>query len=183
MDFSSAFNTIVPDLLSDKPTQLSVPTSICPDRQAATGETRQSHIQNFHHQHWRPSELRSLPTALLPLHKWLHFKGHLCQAPEFCGWHYSHRPHQGRRRVCLQTGGGAAGCLVQSYQPATGAAETVLLCHHRNCPVFIYSCLVWFSYQNRHQKTTTDSQDCWEDYLCPFTQPPRSLYLQNEEKG
>ncbi len=49
---------------------------------------------------------------------------------------------KGRRRVCLQTGGGAAGCLVQSYQPATGAAETVLLCHHPNCPVFIYNCLV-----------------------------------------
>ncbi len=29
MDFSSAFNTIMPDLLSDKLTQLSVPTSIC----------------------------------------------------------------------------------------------------------------------------------------------------------
>ncbi len=40
VDFSSAFNTIMPDLLSDKLTQLSVPTSICqwitsflPDRQ------------------------------------------------------------------------------------------------------------------------------------------------------
>ncbi len=29
MDFSSALNTIMPDLLSDKLTQLSVPTSIC----------------------------------------------------------------------------------------------------------------------------------------------------------
>ncbi len=29
VDFSSAFNTIMPDLLSDKVTQLSVPTSIC----------------------------------------------------------------------------------------------------------------------------------------------------------
>ncbi len=48
----------------------------------------------------------------------------------------------------------------EEIQPATGAAETVLLCHHRVCPVFIYNCLVWFSYQNRHHKTTTDSQDC-----------------------
>ncbi len=46
----------------------------------------------------------------------------------------------------------------KEVQPATGAAETVLLCHHRVCPVFIYNCLVWFRYQNRHQKTTTDSQ-------------------------
>ncbi len=72
---------------------------------------------------------------------------------------------------------------LRKFKPATGAAETVLLCHHRVCPVFIYNCLVWFSYQNRHQKTTTDSQDCWEDYRCPSTQPPRSLYIQSEEKG
>ncbi len=26
----------------------------------------------------------------------------------------------------------------KEVQPATGAAETVLLCHHRDCPVFIY---------------------------------------------
>ncbi len=161
----------------------------------------------------------------------------------------SHWPHQGRRRLCLQTGVWAAGCLVQSQQLgaqhtqncgddsglqedppcsppthhheqhcgcsgviqvpghhylsgpevghshwlcckkgaaeavfsptdkevqlATGAAETVLLCHHWVCPVFIYNCLVWLSYQNRHQKTTTDSHDCWEDYRCPSNQPPR----------
>ncbi len=48
----------------------------------------------------------------------------------------------------------------EEVQPATGAADSVLLCHHRVCPVFIYNCLVWFSYQNRHQKNTTDSQDC-----------------------
>ncbi len=56
----------------------------------------------------------------------------------------------------------------KDVQPATGAAERVLLCHHRDCPVFIYNCLVWFNYQNRHQKTTMDSQqDCWEDYRWP----------------
>ncbi len=65
-----------------------------PDRQAAASEAGQTHIQNSHHQHWRPSGLRSLPTALLPLHQWLHFKGPLFQAPEVWGWHYSHWPHQ-----------------------------------------------------------------------------------------
>ncbi|KAI2646658.1 putative RNA-directed DNA polymerase from transposon BS [Labeo rohita] len=37
VDFSSAFNTIIPDILQNKLSQLSVPTSICqlPDRQAA----------------------------------------------------------------------------------------------------------------------------------------------------
>ncbi len=66
----------------------------------------------------------------------------------------------------------------EEVQPTTGAAETVLLCHHRDCPVFIYNCLVWFSYQKSHQKTTTDSQDCWEDYRCPSAQ----LYTSRERK-
>ncbi len=66
-----------------------------PDRQAAASEAGQTHIQDSHHQHWRPLGLRSLPTALLPLHELLHFKGPLCQAPEVCGRHYSHWPHQG----------------------------------------------------------------------------------------
>ncbi len=43
-----------------------------PNRQAAASEAGQTHIQNSHHQHWRPSGLCSLPTALLPLHQWLH---------------------------------------------------------------------------------------------------------------
>ncbi len=31
-------------------------------------------------------------------------------------------------------------------------------------------CLIWFSYQIRYQWTTADSQDCWEEYLCPPAQ-------------
>ncbi len=50
-----------------------------PARQAAASEAGQTHIQNSHHKHWRPSGLRSLLIALLALHKWLHFKGPLCQ--------------------------------------------------------------------------------------------------------
>ncbi len=68
VDFSSAFNTIMPDLLSDKLTQLSVPTSICQwitsfltDRQQLVRLGKLT--SRTHHQHWRPSGLRSLPTA------------------------------------------------------------------------------------------------------------------------
>ncbi len=70
----------------------------------------------------------------------------------------------------------------KEVQPSSGAVETVILCHHRVCPMFFYNCLVWFSYQNRHQQTTTDSQDCSVDYRCPSAQPPRILHLQSEEK-
>ncbi len=30
----------------------------------------------------------------------------------------------------------------KEVQPASGAADTVLLCHHRVCPMFFYNCLV-----------------------------------------
>ncbi len=232
MDFSSAFNTIIPDLLLDKLTQLSVPTSIC------------QWIISFltdRHQLVRLGKLTSRTLTisngapqgfvLSPQLFSLYTNDCTSQDPsvkllKFCGWHYSHRPHQGRRRVCLQTGGWAASCLVQSQQlgaqhaqnsgddsrlqeehpctppltimdstvaavesfssrviqvpghhhlpgpevgqshwlycekgpadvvfpqpakevqPATGVAETVLLCHHRVSPVFIFNCLVLLS--------------------------------------
>ncbi len=78
VDFSSAFNTIIPNLLLPKLTQLYVPTSVCQwitsflTRQASASEAGKILIQHPHHQHWSPSGLHSLPTALLPLHQLLH---------------------------------------------------------------------------------------------------------------
>ncbi len=74
VDFSSAFNTIMPDLLSDKLTALCAHLHLSvdhqlPDRQEAASEAGQTHIQHPHHQHWRSSGMCSLPTALLPLHE------------------------------------------------------------------------------------------------------------------
>ncbi len=66
---------------------------------------------------------------------------------------------------------------------ATGAAESVLLYHHWVCPVFIYNCLVWLSYQIRYQDTTTNSQDCWEDYWCSAAEPFESFTLPEWENG
>ncbi len=80
-------------------------------------------IQHPHHQHWSSSGLCSLPTAILALHKWLHCYWPLCQTPEVCRWHHNHRSHPGRRQVCLQTRGWAAGCLVQSQQPGAEHAQ------------------------------------------------------------
>ncbi len=48
----------------------------------------------------------------------------------------------------------------EEIQPATEAAETVLLSRHRVCSVHINNCLVWFSYKIRHQKTTENGSDC-----------------------
>ncbi len=63
------------------------------------------------------------------------------------------------------------------------AAETVLLSRHRVCFVHINNCLVWFSYKIRHQKTTENGSDCWKDYWCSPAHPPRTVYIQSEEKG
>ncbi len=75
VDFSSAFNKIIPSLLQPKLTQLSVPNSVdhqLPNRQATASEAGNIHIQHPYDQHWSSSGLCSLPTALLSLHEWLH---------------------------------------------------------------------------------------------------------------
>ncbi len=45
----------------------------------------------------------------------------------------------------------------EEVQPATGAADTVLLCHHWICPLHVNNCLVQLSYQIWPQKTTPPS--------------------------
>ncbi len=90
VDFSPTFNTIIPNLLLSKLTQLTVPTSVCQwitsfltDRQQLvrlgkyTSNTRTISTG-------APKGLPSLPTAILPLHHRLHFWTPLCQAPEVC---------------------------------------------------------------------------------------------------
>ncbi len=81
VDFSSTFNTIIYHhhfyTLQNKLTQLlrthlrlSVDHQL-PDRQEGSDAVK-TLIQHPHDQHWSSSGLCSLPTALLPVHKWLH---------------------------------------------------------------------------------------------------------------
>ncbi len=78
VDFGSAFNTIIPDTLQNKLTQLSVPTSICQwinsflTDSGSTAPWQTIVIQHPYDQHWSSSGMCSLPTALLPVHKRLH---------------------------------------------------------------------------------------------------------------
>ncbi len=53
----------------------------------------------------------------------------------------------------------------EEVQPATGAVDTVLLCHHWIHPLHVNSCLVQLSYQIWPQKTTEGSPDCWAKSL------------------
>ncbi len=78
VDLSSAFNTIIPDTLQKKLTQLSVPISICQwitsflkDRQQLVRLGKLASNTCTISTVWSSSGLRSLPTDLLPLHNWL----------------------------------------------------------------------------------------------------------------
>ncbi len=72
---------------------------------------------------------------------------------------------------------------VEEVQPATGAAETVLLCHHWIHPLLINNCLVQLSYQIWPQKTTEGSPDCWVNHWYNPPQSPRTALIQSEQKG
>ncbi len=71
----------------------------------------------------------------------------------------------------------------EKVQPATGAAETVLFCHHWIRPLHINNCLVQLSYQICPQKTTKGSPYWWANpwYNPPYS--PKTVFIQSEKKG
>ncbi len=71
----------------------------------------------------------------------------------------------------------------EEVQPGTGAAETVLLCHHWIRPLHINNCLVQLSYQIWPQKTTEGCPDCWANHWYNPRPSPRTVLIQSEQKG
>ncbi len=71
----------------------------------------------------------------------------------------------------------------EEVQPATGAAETILLYHHLISPLHINNCLVQLSYQIWPQKTTEGSPDCWANHWYNPPYSPRTVLVQSEQKG
>ncbi len=69
------------------------------------------------------------------------------------------------------------------FTSTTGAAETVLLCHHWIRPLHINNCLVQLSYQFWPQKTTEGSPDCWANRWYNPSYSPRTVLIQSEQKG
>ncbi len=264
VDFSSAFNTIIPDTLQNKLTQLSVPTSVCQwinsfltDRQQLvrlgkfSSSTRTTStgapqgcvlspllfslytndctskdpsvkllkfaddttliglIQDGDESAYRQEvkelavwcslnnlELNTLKTVemivdfrrnplLSPTH---HHEQHgdcsgVIQVP---GHHHLPGPEVGHSHRLHCEKGPAEVVLpspAEEVQPTTGAAETVLLCHHWIRPLHINNCLVQLSYQIWPQKTTEGSPDCWANrwYNPPYS--PRTVLIQSEQKG
>ncbi len=68
----------------------------------------------------------------------------------------------------------------EKVQPATGAAEKVLLCHHLIRPLCVINCLVQLSYQIWPQKTMESSQDCWANHWYNPPHSPRTVLIQSE---
>ncbi len=71
----------------------------------------------------------------------------------------------------------------EEVQPATGAAETVILHHHWIRPLHFNNCLVQLSYQIWPQKTTEGSPDCWANHWYNPPHSPRTVLIQSEQKS
>ncbi len=73
--------------------------------------------------------------------------------------------------------------LAEEVQPATGAADTVLLCHHWIRSLHVNNCLVQLSYQIWPHKTTEGSPDCWANHWYNPPHSPITVLIRSEQKG
>ncbi len=71
----------------------------------------------------------------------------------------------------------------EEVQPATRAADTVLLSHHWIRPLHVNNGLVQLSYQIWPQKTTEGSPDWWANHCYNPPHSPRTVLIQSEQKG
>ncbi len=116
VDFSSTFNTIIPDTLQNKLTELSVPTSIC---QWIRQSSWQTGSRSWGWENTHPAPVRSALELLRAV-----FSPHCSslstrttaqlKTPPSSSWSVQITPHWLASFRCLQTGGYGAGCLVQS---------------------------------------------------------------------
>ncbi len=124
-------------------------------------------------------DFRRPPPALPPTH---HHEQHcdcsgVIQIP---GHHNLSGPEMGQSHWAHCEKGPAEVVLpspAEEVKLATGAAETVLLCHHWIRPLHVNNCLVQLSYQIWPQNTTECSPDCWANH---WYNPPSDNYNHPE---
>lgn len=110
MDFSSAFNNIIPALLQDKLCQLNVPDSTCRWISDFLFNRKQHVRMGSHVSDTRiisagsPPGLRSFSPPFLTVNQQLHLQPPICQVPEVYRWHHPHRTNLwwGRWRIQLE---------------------------------------------------------------------------------
>ncbi len=164
VNFSSAFNTMFPDTLQNKLTQLSIPTSICQWITSFLTDRQQLVRLGKFSSSTRTISTGASQCCVLSGH-------HHLPGPEVGQSHWVHC-EKGPAEVVLPS-------PAEEDQPATGAAETVLLCH----PLHVNNCLVQLSYQIRPQKTSEGSSDCWANQWYNPPQSPRTVLIQSERQG
>ncbi len=71
----------------------------------------------------------------------------------------------------------------EEVKPTTGAADTVILCHHWICPLHVNNCLVHLSYQIWPQKTTEGSPELLSKSLVQPSPLSKNCTYPNWEKG
>ncbi len=129
----------------------------------ASGETPCSPPTHHHEQHCDCSGVIQIPGH------------HNCSGPEVGQSHWVHG-EKGPAEVILPS-------PAEEVQPATGAAETVLLSHHWIRPLHVNNCLVQLCYQIWPQKTTEGCPDCWANHCYNPPHSPRTVLIQSEQKG
>ncbi len=118
-----------------------------------------------------------------------HHHEQLCNCSEVIqipGHHHLSAPEVGHSHRLYCEKGPAEAVLpspAEKVQPATGAAETVLFCHHWIRPLHFNNCLVQLSYQIWPQKTTEGSPDCWANHWYNPSHSPRTVLIQSEQKN
>ncbi len=113
IDFSSAFNTIIPQQLINKLNLLGLNNSLCNWILDLTGRPvspcRPQHLEHYHTEHRCPTGLCAQPAALHASDPRLHCQVQLQPNHQVFRWHISGRPHQQQRWNTLQRGIGTAG--------------------------------------------------------------------------
>ncbi|XP_060741958.1 uncharacterized protein LOC132856391 [Tachysurus vachellii] len=134
VDFSSAFNTIIPEILHSKLLKLTIPPS---------------------------SQLRQWITSFLTDRKQqvrLQQPGVICGGLQVSGYYHFPRPELGVQHKLYHQKGPAEDVLSTSIKEvwsATGDVDAVLHCSHRICPVHIHHHLVWCSNKTGQKQTAT----------------------------
>ncbi len=99
IDYSSAFNTIVPIKLTSKLTGLGPKhftlrlDSRFPHRQTSSGEGRPVHLKLHHPERRSPAGLCPESPALLSLHTWLRVLSQIHIYYQICWWYCGSGPH------------------------------------------------------------------------------------------
>ncbi len=125
---------------------------------------------------WRWSWASGEPPALPPLSGVIQIPGHHnFSGPEVGQSHWVHG-EKGPAEAVLPL-------RAEEVQPATGAIDIVLHCHHWIRPLHVNNCLVQLSYQTWLQKTMEGSPDCWVNHWYNPPHSPGTVLIQSELKG